>query len=244
MPAGSSQFEGRSIPDPGLGGDEGAAPPALVEALRAYSVGNGSAWTVLRELAVGRVLVPVVAVLEESETGDDGLAHDKRSAMAAVLMESASGERSMLAFTCVEALRRWRADARPVPVNGITAARSAVADGATALLVDLAGPTPFAIRGDELQALAGASLAGEAGIGEAAPEAVSGLVDQEAGLLDARLEPAGGRGTTITLVVDPGLSENAYRALMARVTSALAADPELAGRFPDGVRVSVVGPDR
>ena len=45
-----------------------------------------------------------------------GLAHDKTSDMATVLMRGRDGRTALLAFTSTETLRRWNADARPVPL--------------------------------------------------------------------------------------------------------------------------------
>ena len=46
-----------------------------------------------------RVLVPVVAVLGEVELDAQGLAHDKSSDMAAVLMQGRDGRTALLAFS-------------------------------------------------------------------------------------------------------------------------------------------------
>jgi hypothetical protein len=41
-----------------------------------------------------------------------------------------------------------------VPVSAADAAKAAIQDGADALVLDVAGPTPFAIEGEDLIALA------------------------------------------------------------------------------------------
>ena len=46
-----------------------------------------------------RLLVPVVAILGEVEHDEQGLAHDKTSDMAAVLMTGRDGRKALLAFT-------------------------------------------------------------------------------------------------------------------------------------------------
>jgi hypothetical protein len=123
--------------------DDGEAEPALAAALAAYAADPAREPEVLEALAGSRLLVPVVAVLGESETGRDGLVHDKSSDMATVLMRGADGRLALLAFTGLDALRRWDPDARPVPVPAATAARAAVQDGAAALLLDVAGPVRY-----------------------------------------------------------------------------------------------------
>ena len=152
------RFEGKTVPDPGFAGDEGAADPALVDALAAYAGAPDDPATyaaALTALSSSRLLVPVVAVLGQSEVDEAGLTHDKSSDMAAVLLTGRDGRQALLAFTSVHALSRWRSDARPVPVTARDAARSALADGADALMVDLAGPVPLAVEGRLLRALAG-----------------------------------------------------------------------------------------
>ena len=115
----------------------------------------------LTALAASRLLVPVVAVLGEVEVDEHGLAHDKSSDMAAVLLTGRDGRRALLAFTGLEPMGRWRPDARPVPVTARDAARAALADDADALVVDVAGPVTLVVTGRPLRALAGQALAGE-----------------------------------------------------------------------------------
>jgi hypothetical protein len=145
----------RDIPDPGFAGDDGSAPAALVEALRRYDARpddlHAATLTVLQG---ARVLVPVVAVLGEVEVDAAGLVHDKTSDMATVLMQGRDGRTALLAFTSTGTMRRWNADARPVPVPVPRAAEAAVQDGAAAMLVDVAGPVPFVVETDDLHELA------------------------------------------------------------------------------------------
>lgn len=155
----------RTIPDPGFAGDDGSVAPEVEAALAAYDRDPpGGHRAALATLQHGRLLVPVVAVLGEVEHDEQGLAHDKTSDMATVLMQGRDGRMALLAFTGTEPMRRWNPDGRPVPVSVPDAARAALHDGAHALLVDVAGPVMFVVQGDDLQALAdGFQLAGLAG---------------------------------------------------------------------------------
>lgn len=144
----------RTIPDPGFPDDDGTAPAALTAALAAYASRNAGSPDVLTVLQDSRLLVPVVAVLGDVEYDDRGLAHDKSSDMAAVLMRGADGRLALLAFTGSEALHRWNPEARPVPVPASVAAQAAVQDQASAVVVDIAGPTTFVLEGDDLVAIA------------------------------------------------------------------------------------------
>ena len=145
----------RSIPDPGFAGDDGSVPAEVDAALAAYDADPDARHTeTLAVLQRSRLLVPVVAVLGQVEYDAAGLAHDKTSDMATVLMRGNDGRMALLCFTGAEPMRRWNPESRPVPVSARDAARAAVQDGADALLVDVAGPVPFVVEGNDLRALA------------------------------------------------------------------------------------------
>lgn len=144
----------RTIPDPGFADDAGDADPRLARVLADHGRGTAASGAVLALLQDARLLVPVVAVLGEVEVDEQGLAHDKSSDMAAVLVRAADSSTGLLAFTSTESMARWDPQARPVPVPAATAATAALQDGAEALLVDLAGPATYVVDGDDLTRLA------------------------------------------------------------------------------------------
>lgn len=144
----------RTIPDPGFPDDDGSADPAVTAALTAFDTGTGEYVAALAAVQASRLLVPVVAVLGEVEVDDDGLAHDKTSDMAAVLMARPDGRRGLLAFTSAQALAAWDPGARPVPVSTATAAQAALQQQADAMVIDVAGPVRFVVQGEDLQGLA------------------------------------------------------------------------------------------
>lgn len=144
----------RRIPDPGFPDDDGSASGELVAALTAWATDPTTYPETMAALQRSRLLVPVVAVLGEVEYDDAGLAHDKTSDMATVLLQGTDGRLALLAFTGTAAMTAWDPEARPVPVAAPLAARSALQDGAAALLVDVAGPVRFVVEGDDLRGLA------------------------------------------------------------------------------------------
>lgn len=148
------RFAGARILESSFPGDTGAADPAVAAALAAYSRGSGDFAAAVTALEGSRLLVPVVAVLGETETDERGLTHDKSSDMAAVLLTGADGRLALLAFTGTESLARWDPRARPVPVPARTAALSAVQEEAAALVLDVAGPATFVLEGEDLGAFA------------------------------------------------------------------------------------------
>lgn len=140
----------RRVPSTPFGDDDGSADPRIVAALAAYERGEGGSANVLAALAAGRLLIPVVAVPESV----DATGAEKETAMATVLTTGRDGRRGLLAFTCVESLQRWNPAARPSPVPTRSAAEAALADGAEALVIDLAGPVMFAVDAADLRSLA------------------------------------------------------------------------------------------
>jgi hypothetical protein len=132
-------------------GDDGTTPVTVAEALSAYAqepvLGR---YQVIASLQATRVLVPVVAILGEVEYDEHGHAHDKTSDMATVLTTAPDGRTGMLAFTSLETMAAWDAQARPVASSLQIAAASGIQDGAAALVIDLAGPQQLVIEGVEL----------------------------------------------------------------------------------------------
>lgn len=120
----------RTLAGPQFPDDDGSIDPRLAEALG----DDPAVFAVLPEV---RVFVPIVAILGESTpTGGD-----KNADMAAVLMTGADGRTALLAFSSIETMTHWNAEARPVPVLGSGAARAALDEGASAILLDLGSPT-------------------------------------------------------------------------------------------------------
>ena len=132
-------------------GDRGAADPGVAAALAAYQAGQGSERAALEALAAARLLVPVIAVLADG--GANPPPGDKDSEMVLPTLIGQDGRPAVLAFTGLDALARWRPDARPVPAEADRVWRAAVADGC-AVVIDVAGPVPLAVEGARLAALA------------------------------------------------------------------------------------------
>lgn len=162
--------------------DHGAADPRVTAALAAWQSGQGSEQAALTALAATRLLVPVIAVLSDPAAADpahsnadhDTTSHDttshgvtshgvtnrsvtshgdKYSEMVMPTLIGRDGRPAVLAFTGLDALARWRPDARPVPAEADRVWRAAVTDGC-AVVIDVAGPVPLAVEGARLAALA------------------------------------------------------------------------------------------
>lgn len=131
-------------------GDTGAADPAVTAVLAAYAAGAATERAVLTAIAATRLLVPVVAVL--AEAGADGT--EKETDMALPTLVGNDGRKAVIAFTGAGTVKRWRADARPIPVPAPSLWPAVAAEGAEAVVIDVAGPVPLAIEGARLRALA------------------------------------------------------------------------------------------
>ena len=179
--------------DPRYRDDHGDADPAVAAALAAYAAGTGGEHAVLIALTGSRLLVPVVAVLDDEliapadeQEGPPGelpqpaaahggtggqaghLTHgahgavgprglpvqgEKASEVAIPSIIGRDGRPALPAFTCIDAFRRWRPDARPVPVPAFGVWQSAVQESC-AVVIDIAGPVPLAIEGARLAVMA------------------------------------------------------------------------------------------
>jgi hypothetical protein len=131
-----------SLAEPAFPDDDGLVDPALAAAF-------GDDTRVLSVLGQVRVFVPVVAML-----GDNPAGGDKNADMAAVLMTGADGRQALLAFSSVATMSAWNDEARPVPVWGRQAARAALDEDASAVLLDLASPTFTVVETADVEHLA------------------------------------------------------------------------------------------
>lgn len=111
--------------------DTGEIDPRLAAALEC-----GDATAVRRVLLEVRVLVPVVALGDESAAAE----------MAVPALVGADSRRALPVFSCYESLRAWRADARPVPMPGAQAVAAALQEGYAAIVLDVAGPRPQVVE--------------------------------------------------------------------------------------------------
>lgn len=151
----TDRFAGARLQQAAFPDDTGGQDPALVSALADWRADPSRTAAVLAALQAGRLLVPVVAVATEVAYDERGLAHDKSSDMAAVLLRGRDGRLALLAFSGTGPLTAWDTEARPVAVPSAVAAASAIQDDAAALVLDVAGPVPFVVTGEDLMGLAG-----------------------------------------------------------------------------------------
>lgn len=138
----------------GSGDDQGAADPHLLEAIL-----QGDPSRVVEVLRNTRVLVALAesSVVEYEQGPGEAKQPDnsKRSDLSVVCMSAADGRIGLLVFTSVASMKNWNAAARPVPITGVRAGIAALDESASALIIDLAGPTPFTLALPDLVDLTG-----------------------------------------------------------------------------------------
>jgi hypothetical protein len=209
--------------------DDGTADPRLEAALAQI---NGLA-EVSAALLDARLLVPILAAPMAAEHG---------AALVLVTVIGRDGRRALPAFTSLDSLGRWRADARPVPVRASLAAAATYDEEAVALVLDIAGPISHTIGGSRLAALAEGRSWQPAYADEQVAAAVRGHLLALAGAtVTGHLGPSEHADAVVLLVpdaaLDPPRVEDIARALAAR----LAADSVLRARLDAGLDLAVVG---
>ncbi|MEO6821143.1 MAG: SseB family protein [Candidatus Nanopelagicales bacterium] len=230
------RFAGKTVPDPAFAGDDGTASPAVSAVLERYAAGAASAYDVVSTLVGSRLLVPVVAVLDEDETGPDGRRQEKDSHMATVTLLNSDGRRGLLAFTSVQTLQAWRATARPVAAGMQRVAQAARQESADAVLIDVAGPVPFPLEGAALAAVAVGEQWLPAHSDPVVAAAVGRVVTALGACLSYRISDGTELGGDLLVVVAGATDPDAVQRLLA---ASLAADPALQQRCPTGIALSV-----
>ena len=259
-------WHGRSLAPSEFAGDDGSADPALAEALAAFDRTErgldgaasspeparllaGAHQRVTAALGAARLLVPVVALPAGAEPSTPhGERHDRphgsadAAQMALTTLRGPDGSLAVPAFTSLQALAAWRPDARPVPVSAQRLALAAVAEGATRVVIDPAGPLPYQLERPQLWALG----QGQGWVPPEQDEQVRVAVDRVLAAADpqrlvrrTRLLPRPPAGLELALGLPGGLPQPTLQALTSAVADAAGADPVLTQRL-DGLSLRLV----
>ena len=235
---GDSRFAGSTVPLSDFAGDDGSADPDLAAVLAARVAGTATERDVVHALAGRRLMVPLVAVLDEAELDADGVAREKDSHLASVSMLGIDGRPALLAFTSVAALAAWDPAARGVPALAAVVAQTALDSGSAAVLLDLSGPARVTLSGHAFAVLA---------TGRAWPvpyddpevqDAVAQVLGRLEGLAGYEVLPGTG-DTDLTVLVEADDDTDADT-LAGIVAEALADDEVVAARCLSGFEVGVL----
>jgi len=230
--------------------DRGEADPAVAAALAAFAAGTGSEHAVLTALADSRLLVPVVAVLadEQGLAGEPGRAGEpvprgqgeKSSQMAMPSIVGGDGRRALPAFTSAEAVRRWQAEARPVPLPAVSVWQAA-SEESCAVIIDIAGPVALAVEGARLAALAaGMQAPALYEDPDAWQQVAAAAADLAPGIRVKLSAPEAGLDFTLELAPPQGASRAVPAELARRIADAVTV--RLGGRVRAGIAVVVRPP--
>jgi hypothetical protein len=228
----------RVLTDPGFGDDTGAPDAALNAALLAWQRDDGPPDPVLSALLTARVLVPIVAMLAEAEA--DGL--EKSTDMAVVTLRGADGRVALPAFSSLDRLTSWHAQARPLPITAPRAAQAALFENADLLVLDPAGPVPFVVTGRALRALADGRVPEPPAEDPELAAALRVRLSAQAEIVAAALVPGdelSGPDLVLALAVDTTRCPDPGP-LARRLSADLAADPVLRDRLDRGLDLAIV----
>lgn len=231
------RFDGKSIPTSEFTDDDGRADPAVVQALVDFHSGVGTRSQAANAIASGRLFVPVKAVLDSTETTDDGHRVEKDSHMATVSVQIPDGRRGLLAFTSVAAMSSWDVDARPVAARAQMVAAAAIDEGADALIIDSGSDHMFVVDSALLESISAGETVGsvitDPQIQAAVMDAVAGLVQRYSCQFELS-EPRGEADIRLTLLAPASLDTPA---VMQEVAAALSGSDVLRSRLSRGVEL-------
>lgn len=134
--------------------DRGEPDQRLAVALRQDLEAPTGRAGVLAALLEARIFAGITATATSLERAPTtGLRAESSAEMAVVLLAAQDGSRALPVFSDLLALRRWRVDARPVPLTGRQACVAALEQAAEIVVLDLGG-SAFALVPAEVRALA------------------------------------------------------------------------------------------
>jgi hypothetical protein len=133
-------WEGRHFAPNPSAADDGSAPAVYLEAIARLRAGERSLVEVVDVVRGCRFLIPLVAVAGETGLTDDGLLVDKTQELSIITVAGPDGRPVLPVFSSVDAMRRWRPDARPVPADAVRVALAAASERTDRVVIDARSP--------------------------------------------------------------------------------------------------------
>ncbi len=222
--------------------DDGSAPVALIDALGRFRTGEAGEAEVVAAIRLSRLLVPLVARLEEAATNDAGHTVDTSAELAIVTVTAPDGRSVLPAFSSVDAMRRWDPTARPVPADAVRVALAAASESTDLVVLDPTSDTEFVIRRPALWAIGQSREWVPCYLDDEVLTAFTAVDDSRvvavrlaAGDPDARLA---GPELLVQLTLVPGLDRLQLDDLLDTLQAEWASNPVIADRV-DSLGVSV-----
>lgn len=227
-------WEGRSFESNPHAGDDGSADPALLAALRRFRAGEGSQAEVVDAFRRARVLIPLIAEKGEEGIAPSGLAVDKTQELSIVTVAAPDGRRVQPVFSSVDAMQRWDATARPIPVEAVRAALAASAEDTDLIVLDPTSDTEFVIRRPAVWAVAQGHAWEPSFLSPEVFSALQESVAHELAVIDIAVAPgdphARLRGPELVVVLElvDGLERGVLDAVLSRLAQRWAGDDRIA----------------
>jgi len=215
-------WAGRELQPNSFADDDGSARIELIKAIENFHETLNPA-AVFQEFKKSRLLIPLIAVLGESEIGAHGQTVDKSAELSIVNVKTPDDQVGLPVFSSVETMKVWNPDARPVPHDAVRVALAAASEGNTRIILDPGSATEFAFRRAAIAALA-QSLDWQApyldkkviSAYESAVEEESDITDITIGTADPQSRLAGPE-VQIQLGAKSGLSKSQLEDVLQRV---------------------------
>lgn len=147
-------WEGRQFGENAFAGDDGSAPPQLIDALTRFADGRAGEDAVVDAFRSSRLLIPLVTHAGDVGVNAQGQKVDKTQELSIVTVAGPDGRNVLPVFSSVAAMQSWNTIARPVPADGIRVALAAASENTDLVVLDPTSETEFAIRRPALWAIA------------------------------------------------------------------------------------------
>ncbi len=227
-------WEGRSFQTNPHAADDGSADPLLLDALLRFRAGQGAQTEVVDAFRSARVLIPLIAEKGEEGVAPSGLAVDKTQELSIVTVAAPDGRRVQPVFSSVEAMQRWDAAARPIPVEAVRAALAASAEDTDLIVLDPTSDTEFVLRRPAVWAVAQGHRWEPSFLSPEVFTALQESVAHELAVIDVAVaagDPdARLRGPELIVILElvDGLEREVLDAVLARLAQRWAADDRIA----------------
>lgn len=227
-------WEGRSFQENPHAADDGTADPALLAALLRFRAGEGSQSEVVDAFRSARVLIPLIAEKGDEGIGPTGLSVDKTQELSIVTVAAPDGRRVQPVFSSVDAMRRWDATARPIPVEAVRAALAASADDTDLIVLDPASETEFILRRPAVWAVAQGEPWDPSFLSHEVFTGLQESVATELAVIDVAVAPGDpdarlrGPELIVELELVQGLEREALDAVLTRLAQRWSADDRIA----------------
>ncbi len=232
-------WAGRHFEHNASSSDDGSAPAALLATLDAFRAGMAGEADVVAAIRSSRLLVPLVARLDEAGRNDHGHTIDKSAELAIVTVTAADGRAVLPAFSSVDAMRRWNPAARPVPADAVRVALAAASENTDLVVLDPGSDTEFVIRRPAVWAIGQSRDWIPSYLDPEVRAAFEGIRDPRVLSVGLSAGDAGGAELMVLLELVPGLDRAALDDVLAGLQQAWSANTIIADRVDSlGVKLS------